>query len=423
MCKVRILRTLVTQRLNVAVEEIFELFERTIAEYEEELCRSKEEKERQRQLLDAVLNPQVRLHRADIQQVLVKSQEKVAGVVEQVEPVEPTHIKDEEREAWSSGDGEQLHRREEEANVAHFTWAGGVHVKSEEDKDQSSQLQCSQSDGNREAAANTHSLENNFTPPSDTPDMMLPLSDTYRSDDAEGPSDSKSTKNRFICPECGRTFAYKKTLKTHMIIHTGEKDFACSFCAKRFYRKCDMKNHLATHTSEKPFNCVICAKGFTLRKYMMIHMKTHAAALHARPQVTTQGDGNCLSRSERGKTFVDKATLNRRATTHGGEKSFACSRCLKSFSRGDDLKLHMSIHFRRKTFSCHVCNKRFTYQKNVMIHMRTHTGEKAFGCDACRQTFCYKYQLDKHRCFVMDAAATSTDSEMMDKQFDELMWE
>lgn len=343
--------------------------------------------------------------------MLVKSQEKVAGV-EQDEPAEPTHIKEEAREAWSSRDGEQLHRREEEANVAHFTWAGGVHVKSEEDKDQASPLQGCQSDGNGEAAANTHSLDNNFTPPSETPDVMLPLSDTHRSDDAKGPSDSKSAKNRFICPECGRTFAYKKTLKTHMIIHTGKKDFACSFCAKRFYRKCDMKNHLATHTSEKPFHCAICAKAFTLRKSMMRHMKTHAAA---RPQVTTRGDG---SRSERGK-----AALNRRAATRGGEKPFACSRCLKSFSRGDDLKLHMSVHFRRKTFGCHVCNKRFACQKNVMIHMRTHTVEKAFGCDACRRSFSYKYQLDKHRCFVMDAAATSTHSEVTDKPFDELRWE
>ncbi|TDH10084.1 hypothetical protein EPR50_G00071370 [Perca flavescens] len=64
MCKVQMLRALVEQRLTAAAEEIFGLFERTIAEYEEELCRSKEENERQRELLDAVYNPQLRLHRA-----------------------------------------------------------------------------------------------------------------------------------------------------------------------------------------------------------------------------------------------------------------------------------------------------------------------------------------------------------------------
>ena len=60
------LRVLVNQRLTAAAEEIFVLFERTIAEYEEELCRSKEEKERQRKLLDAVFNPQLQLHRAGL---------------------------------------------------------------------------------------------------------------------------------------------------------------------------------------------------------------------------------------------------------------------------------------------------------------------------------------------------------------------
>ncbi|XP_054626290.1 uncharacterized protein LOC129178262 isoform X3 [Dunckerocampus dactyliophorus] len=50
MCKVRMPRRFVNQRLTAAVEEIFVVLERTIAEYEEELCRTKEENERQRQL-------------------------------------------------------------------------------------------------------------------------------------------------------------------------------------------------------------------------------------------------------------------------------------------------------------------------------------------------------------------------------------
>ncbi|KAJ0000578.1 hypothetical protein NQD34_012420 [Periophthalmus magnuspinnatus] len=40
------MRALVNERLTAAAEEIFALFERTIAEYEEELCRSKEENQR-----------------------------------------------------------------------------------------------------------------------------------------------------------------------------------------------------------------------------------------------------------------------------------------------------------------------------------------------------------------------------------------
>lgn len=56
MSKVLPLREFVKQRLAAAAEEIFELYERTIAGYEEEVCR-------QRKLLDAILNPEVRLLR------------------------------------------------------------------------------------------------------------------------------------------------------------------------------------------------------------------------------------------------------------------------------------------------------------------------------------------------------------------------
>ena len=57
MTEVQTVRVFMQQRLTAAAEEIFELFERTITENEEELCR-------QRKLLDAVYNPQVQLHRA-----------------------------------------------------------------------------------------------------------------------------------------------------------------------------------------------------------------------------------------------------------------------------------------------------------------------------------------------------------------------
>ncbi|KAE8282589.1 hypothetical protein D5F01_LYC20000 [Larimichthys crocea] len=60
------MKALVKQRLTAAAQEIFELFERAVSEYEEQLCRLKEENERQRDLLDAVLKPELRLHRAGL---------------------------------------------------------------------------------------------------------------------------------------------------------------------------------------------------------------------------------------------------------------------------------------------------------------------------------------------------------------------
>lgn len=59
MSKIEMLRLLINQRLTAAAEEIFGVFGRTIAEYEEEISRSKLEIDRQRRLLDLSTTPQI----------------------------------------------------------------------------------------------------------------------------------------------------------------------------------------------------------------------------------------------------------------------------------------------------------------------------------------------------------------------------
>ncbi|XP_071378224.1 zinc finger and SCAN domain-containing protein 12-like isoform X2 [Centroberyx affinis] len=259
MSKVQKLRALVNQRLTAAAEEIFGLFERTIAEYEEEASRSKEEIDRQRKLLDAVLNPEVRLHRADLQQLLVSKEEvppeqqEWSPSLDQEDP-EPPHIKEEQEELWTSQEGEQLQGLEE-ADITKFP-STSVPVKSEDDeeKPQSSQLHQSQTEENREAeplaSSSTEQMKTeadgedcgvseparNLDPASD----LQPTSDGKTSDSSEpetedsndywmetsepqSGSDSRqnSGQKRFSCSVCGNRFGRKATLLRHMIVHTG----------------------------------------------------------------------------------------------------------------------------------------------------------------------------------------------------------
>ncbi len=65
MSKLQMLRALVKQRLDAAAEDICGLFERTVADYEEELSRLKENGRRHK-LLDVVFNPKVQLHRSGL---------------------------------------------------------------------------------------------------------------------------------------------------------------------------------------------------------------------------------------------------------------------------------------------------------------------------------------------------------------------
>lgn len=45
------------------------------------------------------------------------------------------------------------------------------------------------------------------------------------------------------CSECGTIFAYKRELETHMLVHTGVKDFSCDYCNKKFSRLVHKRAH------------------------------------------------------------------------------------------------------------------------------------------------------------------------------------
>ncbi|XP_061814435.2 uncharacterized protein [Nerophis lumbriciformis] len=94
--------------------------ERTKAKYEEELCPTKEEKDRQHQLLDALF--QKHQHTTEFQQALHLKEEEE-------EPHSP-HIKEEEEEVWIS---------QEEADLSKFPLTL-VSVKTEDKAPESSQL-------------------------------------------------------------------------------------------------------------------------------------------------------------------------------------------------------------------------------------------------------------------------------------------
>ncbi|XP_061562344.1 uncharacterized protein LOC133418021 isoform X4 [Phycodurus eques] len=135
MCKVEMLRALLNARLSAAIEEVFGVFARTIAEYEEELCRTKKENERQRQLLDTVFRPQDEAHRADVSDDdLPLEQQECNSRVEQQEP-EPPRYEGEEEEA------DPFCIKEEEERGEHLQLLdlpfARVIVKSEYDEDKS----------------------------------------------------------------------------------------------------------------------------------------------------------------------------------------------------------------------------------------------------------------------------------------------
>ncbi|XP_068612488.1 zinc finger E-box-binding homeobox 1-like [Brachionichthys hirsutus] len=64
----------------------------------------------------------------------------------------------------------------------------------------------------------------------------------------------------------------------------------CSVCGKRYRHKGHLKRHMATHAGGKPFSCSICGRTFSKENYLASHMvshsrenKTHRRGLAGRP--------------------------------------------------------------------------------------------------------------------------------------------
>lgn len=82
---------------------------------------------------------------------------------------------------------------------------------------------------------------------------------------------------RFTCEQCDKAFPDNKKLKQHVISHSEERPFKCSEvgCSSTFKRACTLKTHRLLHTGEKQFICTICSKGFLNKERLNAHAFTH----------------------------------------------------------------------------------------------------------------------------------------------------
>ncbi|XP_054461538.1 zinc finger protein 771-like [Anoplopoma fimbria] len=431
MSKAQILRCLVNQRLTAAAEEICVLFERTIAEYEEERSRSKEENERQRKLLDAVFNPQLQAT-ADVQQEWTSS-------LNQEDP-EPTHIKEEQEELWTCQEGEQLQEPEEadinfsltsitvktEEDVGENAQSSQLHESQDEEKQEAAHLKTDADEelcGGSESASNsvpscpfqpaTHD-ENSSSSESETNGETSSSSDSETDDETSSSSESETDassidwdetvepqsgsnplQNNDVpvshdecktgCVEGARSLGHEEHLQklSPLGVHSDRKRFSCPVCKTSFSSSAHLVRHVRTHTGEKPFSCSVCGKRFALNHHLRRHLIVH----------TGEKPFSCSLCS---KQFSHHSNLKQHLTVHTREKPFSCSFCGKGFSHHSNLKLHLTVHTGEKPFRCSVCGRGFAQKEQLRQHMVVHTGEKPFSCSVCGRGFTQHGSLTRH---------------------------
>uniref|UniRef100_A0A3P8S088 C2H2-type domain-containing protein n=1 Tax=Amphiprion percula TaxID=161767 RepID=A0A3P8S088_AMPPE len=243
-----LLRAFVNERLTAAAEEIFQVFEKTIAKYEEEASSSKQEIERLRGLLlDFMSNQKTGVTQTSICKDETPSELEPSLSLHQDPDPERRHIKQEDHELWADQQQEDDQQDEDViCAVCGKTLTSpeslNVHLQSHKGS------KCCHMCGKH--CNSTTALTEHMA--------------------------SHAGVKLHRCHVCGKECSRKGDLKIHMRIHTGEKPFCCSFCCKSFTHSGHLRKHMRSHTGERPHRCGVCGRGFLQSAHLKYHLGTHA---------------------------------------------------------------------------------------------------------------------------------------------------
>ncbi|XP_068603552.1 zinc finger and BTB domain-containing protein 10 [Brachionichthys hirsutus] len=90
------------------------------------------------------------------------------------------------------------------------------------------------------------------------------IPDVQQGESWENGESSHLAINKLKCPHCNYIAKHRRTLKRHLIIHSGVRSFSCDICGKLFTRREHVKRHSLVHKKDKKYKCMVCKKIFML---------------------------------------------------------------------------------------------------------------------------------------------------------------
>ena len=176
------------------------------------------------------------------------------------------------------------------------------------------------------------------------------------------PTHANENKKQQKCNDCGKVFAQKCSLVTHMRLHSGSLPFSCTSCGRKFATGAHLNYHTnSLHNKEviRFRQCDYQAKNNNNNNNVNQKSRTNSGALLLYPCIFCEKKFSCSS-----------SLMYHVRSTHTGEKMLKCDQCEYETASTSAFKNHARTHNGQKPFQCHICEKAFSQLSNLKRHVQ-----------------------------------------------------